>query len=226
MIRLYFHNTPNSAKVAMLLEEMELPYQLVPVDTHRGEQHGGAYRAINPNGKVPAIDDDGVMVFDSNAILLHLAEKSGRFLGTPAQRPAVLSWLMFVASGLGPFCGQAVHFSRVHTDSTYATNRYKREAERHYQVLNTRLSSSAYLAGNEYTIADIAAWGWINLIGFVLNDDTALKRWPHLERWFNRISARPAATRARAAGQDLKFKTAFDEETMRALFPQNFPAQS
>src|SRR5262249_27968053 len=141
MIRVYFHHTPNPVKVVLMLEETGLPYELVSVDTHRGEQHTAAYRAINPNGKVPAILDGDVAVFDSNAILLHLAEKSGKFLGAAEQRPAMLSWLMFVASGLGPFCGQAVHFSRIHTGSAYATNRYNREAERHYDVLNKRLAT-------------------------------------------------------------------------------------
>lgn len=118
MIRFYFHPTPNPAKVALLLEEAGLEYELVPVDTSKGEQHLPAYLAINPNGKVPAIvDTDGpggreVRVFDSNAILLYLAEKVGNFLGDPADRAELLSWLFFVSSGLGPFSGQAVHFQR------------------------------------------------------------------------------------------------------------------
>ncbi len=116
MIRFYFHPTPNPAKVALFLEEAGLPYETIPVDTSKGEQHLPAFRAINPNGKVPAIvDTDGpggkeARVFDSTAILIYLADKTGKFLGTPADRPELLSWLLFIASGLGPFSGQAVHF--------------------------------------------------------------------------------------------------------------------
>jgi GST-like protein len=117
VIKLYYHHTPNPAKVALMLEETSLPYEVVGIDMFKGEQHGAAYRAINPNGKVPAIADGAVTLFDSNAILLHLAEKTGKFLGAAADRPHVLSWLMFTATGIGPYTGQAYHFSRVHTDT-------------------------------------------------------------------------------------------------------------
>jgi GST-like protein len=222
MIKFYFHHTPNPLKVALLLEETGLPYEVVPVDTFKGEQHRPEFRAINPNGKAPAIVDDGVAVFDSNAILLHLAEKAGQFLGEPHERPALLSWLMFVASGLGPFSGQAAHFTHVHTDSAYATNRYRREVERHYDVLDSRLSARPFLSGDSYTIADMAAWGWIDRAGFVLNQEAPLERWPYLKLWFEAVDGRPAVARARLVGRDIAFKTAFDEETLRALFPQNF----
>jgi GST-like protein len=228
MLKLYFHHTPNPLKVVLLLEELELPYQLVPVDMFKGEQHRPEYRAINPNGKVPALVDGDVTVFDSNAILLHLAEKSQRFLGKQAERPVLLSWLMFVATGLGPFSGQAVHFTRVHTDSAYATHRYLRELERHFSVLDARLARHPYLAGDTYTIADMAAWAWVdwsNRNKLVIADAEAWQRWPSLQRWFLGICERPAVERGRRAGRDMDLKTAFDEETMRALFPQNF-AQS
>lgn len=136
MIRFYFHPTPNPAKVALLLEEAGVAYEAIPVDTSKGEQHAPSFRAINPNAKVPAIVDtegpDGreVRVFDSTAILLYLGEKTGRFLGIPGDRPELLSWLMFVASGLGPFSGQAVHFQFAAPKGLdYAVNRYRREAE-------------------------------------------------------------------------------------------------
>jgi GSH-dependent disulfide-bond oxidoreductase len=225
MIKLYYHHTPNPAKVALMLEETGLPYEAVGVDTYKGEQHGAAYRAINPNGKVPAIADDGVIVFDSNAILLYLAEKTDRFLGAKEDRPRLLSWLMFTASGLGPYSGQAFHFTRVHGDSAYATNRYMREVERHYSVMEARLAASAFLAGREYTIADIAAWGWLDWAArnqFVFTDADAPQRWPSVRRWLTEINARPAVERSRKAGSDLKLKTEFDEETLRAMFPQNF----
>src|SRR5256885_8727816 len=111
MIRFYFNLAPNPTKVALMLEETALPYEIIPVDTRKGEQHTPAFRAINPNGKVPAIVDGDVTVFDSNAILLYLAEKTGKFLpaDTPAARARMLSWLMFVGTGVGPYSGQAVH---------------------------------------------------------------------------------------------------------------------
>jgi GST-like protein len=132
---------------------------------------------------------------------------------------------MFTASGLGPFAGQAVHFHLVHKDSAYATNRYTREVERHLTVLEKRLAVSPYLAGGSYTIADIAAWGWVEYLArtqFVLTDSDGAARWPHVLRWLKAINARPAAERARNAGKNLSFKSDFDEETVRSLFPQNF----
>jgi len=156
MIRFYFHLTPNPAKVALLLEETGLPYETIPVDTSKGEQHTPSFRAINPNGKVPAIvDTDGpggteVWVFDSTAILIYLAEKTAKFLDAPQDRPELLSWLIFVASGLGPFSGQAVHFQFAPPEGLdYAVNRYRREAERHYQVLEDHLD---YIVGDTYTM--------------------------------------------------------------------------
>jgi len=222
MIKFYFHHTPNPRKVALFLEETGLPYEVAPVDLLKGEQHRPEFRAINPNGKVPAILDDGVAVFDSTAILLHLAEKTGQFLGKPGERPALLSWLMFVAAGLSPFSGQASHFNRVHTDSPYATNRYRREVERHYDILDARLSQQPYLAGDSYTIVDMAAWGWIDLAASAVKEDAPLDRWPNLKRWFEKVNSRPAVGRVRLVGQNAGFKTEFDEETLRALFPQNY----
>src|SRR5580692_5368106 len=147
MIRFYYHPTPNPAKVALMLEETGLAYELVPVDTSKGEQHAPEFRAINPNGKVPAIvDTDGpggkaARVFDSSAILLYLGEKTGRLIGLPADRPELLSWLFFVATGIGPFSGQAVHFQHAAPEKVgYAVNRYRREIERHYRVLDRHLS--------------------------------------------------------------------------------------
>lgn len=224
MLKLYYHHTPNPAKVALFLEETDAAYEVVGVDIWAGAQHESEYRTINPNGKVPAISDGDVTMFDSNAILLHLAEKNGRFTGTPKDRPQLLSWLMFTASGLGPYSGQAFHFTRIHTDSDYATNRYLREVERHFGVLDNHLAKAQWLVGDSYTIADMAAWGWVDFCaqnGFVFDADGP-KRWPNLTRWLDAINARPAAERARKAGEGLKLKTEFDEETLRALFPQNY----
>ncbi|WP_175945972.1 glutathione S-transferase N-terminal domain-containing protein [Caballeronia sp. BCC1704] len=231
MIHFYFHPTPNPAKVALFLEEAGVPYELKPVDTSKGEQHTPAFRAINPNGKVPAIvDTEGpggkeAVVFDSTAILLYLAEKTGQFLGTPEDRPQLLSWLMFIATGLGPFSGQAVHFQHAAPEGLdYAVNRYRREADRHYQVLNDRLAGREYIVGESFTIADMSAWGWIDRASRVFKTTEApLAAYPELQRWFAAIDARPAVARARALNKQHAFKTVNDEETRRALFPSNYP---
>ena len=231
MIRFYFHPTPNPAKVALFLEETGLPYEMVPVDTSKGEQHMPAFRAINPNGKVPAIvDTDGpggkeTRVFDSTAILIYLGEKAGKFLGSPEDRPELLSWLLFLASGLGPFSGQAVHFQHAAPeDLDYAVNRYRREAERHYQVLNDHLEGRNFIVGDTYTIADMSAWGWLDRASRVLKGlEDPLAEYPNLKRLLNTVDARPAASRARQVGKDHSFKRVNDEETKRALFPSNYP---
>jgi GST-like protein len=231
MIRFYYHPTPNPAKVALFLEEAELPYETIPVDTSKGEQHSAAFRVINPNGKVPAIvDTDGpggtqTRVFDSTAILLYVAEKTGKFLGRPEDRPELLSWLLFLASGLGPFSGQAVHFQFAAPEGLdYAVNRYRREAERHYQVLNDHLQGREYIVGATYTIADMSAWGWLARASRVRKGaEDPLGPYPQLKRFFESVDARPAVVRARAVGTDHLFKKVNDEETKRALFPSNYP---
>ena len=231
MIRFYFHPTPNPAKIALFLEEAGMPYEALPVDTSRGEQHAPSFRAINPNGKVPAIvDTDGpggreARVFDSTAILIYLAEKAGRFLGTADDRPELLSWLLFIASGLGPFSGQAVHFQfAAPAGLDYAVNRYRREAERHYQVLNDHLDGKTYIVGETYTIADMSAWGWLDRASRVFKgDEDPLAAFPNLKRLFALVDERPAAGRARQVGKDHPFKQVRDEEALRALFPSNFP---
>ena len=190
MIRFYFHPTPNPMKVALFLEESGLAYQVVPVDTRRGEQHTAKFRAVNPNGKLPAIvDSDGpggasVRVFDSSAILLYLGEKTGRFLGSGAGRAELLSWLMFVGTGVGPYSGQAVHFQHAAPEQlAYAINRYRREADRHYRVLDLCLERREYIAGAEYSIVDMAAWGWIDRAHFVLaREADPLGSYPNLKR--------------------------------------------
>jgi GST-like protein len=231
VIRFYFHPTPNPIKIALYLEEAGLPYEVVPVDTSKGEQHSAAFRSINPNGKVPAIvDTEGpggkeARVFDSGAILLYLADKTGHFAGKPEDRPELLSWLFFIASGLGPFSGQAVHFQFAAADmAPYASNRYRKEAERHYRVLDTHLDGRSYIVGNDYTIADMSAWGWLDRASRVMRgEEEPLAKFPNIRRWFDAIDARPAAARARLVGKDHVFKRENDEETKRALFPSNYP---
>jgi GST-like protein len=232
MIHFYFHPTPNPAKVALFLEEAGLPYKVVPVDTSKGEQHLPLFRAINPNGKVPAIvDTEGpggkeARVFDSSAILLYLAEKANRFLGQPVDRGELLSWLFFLGTGLGPFSGQAVHFQFAAPEGLdYAVNRYRREAERHYRVLDRQLAGRDYIVGSDYTIVDMSAWGWIDRASRVMKGATdPLAPFPNIKRWFTVIDRRPAVARAHAVGNDHEFKKVNDEETKRALFPSNYPA--
>src|ERR1700712_5738430 len=163
MLQLYYHPSPNPLKVALFLEEAGVPYELMPIDTRKGEQHSAAFKAINPNAKTPALVDGDATVFDSTAILLYLAEKTGQFLppDTPAVRAQMLSWLMFVATGIGPYCGQAVHFKLFAPQpNEYAVNRHTIEAERHWKLVDDRLAGKEWMVGDSYGIVDMAVWGW------------------------------------------------------------------
>ena len=221
-MNLYFHATPNSMKVAVLLHELALPFEVTPIDIFKGEQHSPKFREINPNGKVPALVDDSVTVFDSHAILLYLAEKHGRF--TPAdlsQKAIMLSWLQLVATGLSPYSGQAIHFLHyAPEDLPYAKNRYVREIVRNYQVLETRLVTSEWLAGDVYTIADMALWGWAASAGYIFGDK-GLDDFPAVKRFMTAMSKRPAVQQALALKAAHTFKAVLDDETRKALFPQN-----
>lgn len=220
MLKLHFHPSPNPAKVALLLEELEAPYELVPVDTRRGEQFSEAFLALNPNAKTPVLEDGDAVVFDSNAILLYLAEKHGRFLPASGDRmrAELLSWLMFVASGIGPYSGQAVHFQHFAPQpQDYAIERYRYEAQRHFMILDTRLADRPFVLGDEYTIVDMSVWGWARAVPFVLGGD-AWEKLPNLKRLFDTISARPAAQRASALKDRHAFKTEMDAEARRNMF--------
>src|SRR5664279_3125419 len=171
MIKFYYHPSPNPAKVALFLEEAGLPYELVPFDTRKGEQHLPAFTAINPNAKTPALVDGDAVVFDSNAILLYLPEETGQFLppDTPRARAQMLSWLMFAATGIGPYSGQAVHFTHFAPEpKAYAVNRYDFEAWRHWNLVDGQLARHRYMLGDDYTIVDMAVWGWARAVPFVL----------------------------------------------------------
>jgi GSH-dependent disulfide-bond oxidoreductase len=221
MLKFYYHPAPNPAKVALMLEETGLPCEVVPVDTRRGEQFTPAYLAINPNAKTPAIVDGDVKVFDSNAILLYLSEKTGRFLpaNTLAARGELLSWLMFVASGIGPYSGQAVHFKHFAPDpKQYPVKRYTYEAERHWNIIDAQLAKHRYMLGDSYTIVDMAVWGWARAVPFVLGPEAWTTR-PNLKRHFDEISARPAAARVEAIKERFTFKTEMEDEARRFMFP-------
>jgi len=227
MLKFHYNLAPNPMKVALLLEELGLPYEALPVDTRKGEQHSPAFKAVNPNAKVPAIEDDGVVMFDSNAILLWLADKHGRFVArdpASAERAQTLTWLMFIASGIGPYSGQAVHFRTAAPEPReYALNRYDFEAHRHWQILEERLADRAWLVGPDYGIVDMAFWGWARLVPFVLGLEPAAAwaRYPNVKRLLDTINARPAAARVEALRQRHAFKTEMDDEARRAMFPQN-----
>ena len=223
MIKFFYNLSPNPMKVALFLEEAGLPYEPVPVDTRRGEQFRPDYLAVNPNAKVPAIVDGDATVFDSNAILLYLAEKTGKFLpeSTPAARGEMLSWLMFVATGIGPFSGQAVHFKHFAPEKVpYALTRYLFEAERHWGIIDARLADHRYMLGDTYTLIDMSVWGWATRLAFAIGDEWATK-FPNVKRHLDEISARPAAQRAVALKDQFAFKTEFDDEARKFLFPQN-----
>jgi GST-like protein len=221
MIKFYYNLAPNPTKVALALEEMGLAYELVPIDTRKGEQHLPAFLAINPNAKVPAIVDGDATVFDSNAILLYLAEKSGKFLPAKSDkaRGEMLSWLMFVASGIGPYSGQAVHFRNFAPEpKDYAVTRYTFEARRHWGIVNDRLAGRRFMLGDEYGLVDMAVWGWSRLVPFVLGQD-AFATLPNVKRHLDEISARPAAQRALALKDRHSFKAEMDDTAKLAMFP-------
>ncbi|MEJ8322238.1 GSH-dependent disulfide bond oxidoreductase [Kosakonia sacchari] len=202
MIDLYFAPTPNGHKITLFLEEAELEYRLIRVDISKGDQFRSDFLSISPNNKIPAIVDhlpaDGgapLSVFESGAILLYLAEKTGKLLsGELRERHLTLQWLFWQVGGLGPMLGQNHHFNHFAPQPVpYAIERYQVETQRLYQVLNKRLERVPWLAGEHYSIADIAAWPWINAHSRQRVD---LEDYPAVFNWFERIRTRPATERA------------------------------
>jgi GSH-dependent disulfide-bond oxidoreductase len=199
MIELYTWATPNGRKVSVMLEEVALPYETIKVDITKGDQFKPDYLTVNPNGKIPAIvDREGptggrLAVWESGAILIYLAEKTGKLLSDdPVLRLTTIEWLMFQMSGVGPMLGQAHHFRRFAPERIpYAIERYEKEAARLYGVLDRRLGESEYLAG-AYSIADIATFPWIARHEW---QGVALDDFPNVKRWFATISSRPAVQR-------------------------------
>jgi len=200
MIEVYSWPTPNGHKVHIMLEECGLPYQVIPVDIGAGAQFEPHFLSISPNNKIPAITDpegpEGkpISLFESGAILLYLAGKTGRLLPTDtAGKYEALQWLMFQMGGVGPMLGQAHHF-RIYAPQKieYAIDRYTNEAKRLYGVINKRLAASKYLGGAEYSIADIATFPWLRSWK---NQGVELTDYPHLKGWFDEIAARPAVQR-------------------------------
>ncbi|MGA9052583.1 MAG: glutathione S-transferase N-terminal domain-containing protein [Pseudolabrys sp.] len=203
MIDLYFWTTPNGYKVTILLEELELPYNVIPVHIGKGEQFNSEFLRISPNNKIPAlVDHDGpgglpIAVFESGAIMMYLAEKSGwRFMPTDMrQRYDVMQWLMFQMGSVGPMLGQAHHFRRYAPEQIpYAVERYTNEASRIYRVIDKRLGEAQYLAG-DYSIADMATYPWLRPHKWQGQD---LADFPNLSRWYADMRARPAVQRGLA----------------------------
>ncbi|MPZ78730.1 MAG: glutathione S-transferase family protein [Deltaproteobacteria bacterium] len=198
MIQLYTWGTPNGKKVSIMLEEVELPYDVHAIDIGRGDQLKPDYLAINPNNKIPAIiDSDGpggkpLKLFESGAILMYLAEKTGQFLPRDmAKRYEVIQWLMFQMGGVGPIFGQANYFYKMEEKVPYAIERYYKEAVRLYNVLDQTLGQREYLAG-QYSIADIATYPWV---GRHDGHNVKLEEFSNVKRWFDTISKRPAVRR-------------------------------
>ena len=221
MIKFYYSLAPNPMKVALFLEEAGLPYEAIPVDTRKGDQFGAEFAKLNPNNKVPAIVDDGTTVFDSSAILLYLGEKTGKFM--EGNRGELLSWLMFTASGVGPYSGQSVHFRHFAPEpKDYAVERYLFEAKRHFGILNAHLADRPFMLGAEYGIVDMAVWGWARMVPFVVGasptDASVWGELPHVKRLLDAVSARPAAARALAIKDKHSFKSEMDAEAKGHMF--------
>jgi GST-like protein len=226
MLDIYFWTTPNGYKVILFPEEAGIPYTIKPVNIGRGEQFEPGFLRISPNNRIPALVDHApaegkgpVSVFESGAILLYLADKTRRFIPADlAGRVEVLQWLFWQMGGLGPMAGQNHHFSHYAPEKLpYAVDRYVKETNRLYGVMNKRLADREFLAGPEYSIADMASYPWIvphERQGQKLSD------FPHLKRWFEAIAARPATRRAYEKGKAINTAPTVDEEARRILFGQ------
>jgi GST-like protein len=226
MLKFFYNAAPNPMKVALLLEELGLAYEAIPVDTRKGEQFKPEFLAVNPNAKVPAVVDGNVTIFDSNAILLFLADRAKQFVDTDANSPKraeTLSWLMFIATGVGPFSGQSVHFRHVAPEpKEYALNRYDFEANRHWGVIEQHLVQHEFMVGGHYSIVDMAFWGWARMVPYVLGTGEATwSKYPNVKRLLDAINDRPAAHRAEALKSRHVFKSELDAEARKFLFPQN-----
>jgi GSH-dependent disulfide-bond oxidoreductase len=225
MIDLHYWPTPNGWKISIMLEETGLPYRIIPVNIGRGDQFKPEFLAISPNNRMPAIVDDEppgggapIAIFESGAILLYLAEKTGRFMPADLRgRYDVIQWVMWQMGGLGPMSGQASHFRQYSTERIqYAIERYTNEVRRLYGVMDKRLADRSFLAG-EYSIADMASWPWV-----VAHErmELDLAEFPNLKRWFEVVRARPAVETGFAAGRDLRTQQVPDDEARKWLFGQ------
>ena len=233
MIELYYWPTPNGHKITLFLEEAGLDYRIHPVDISAGDQFKPDFLAFSPNNRMPAIIDtapadggEAVTVFESGAILLYLAEKTGLFLPTDLRgRKTVTEWMFWQMGGLGPMAGQNHHFGIYAPEKIpYAINRYVNETNRLYGVLDRRLADSTFVAGEQYSIADMACYPWI--VPWK-NQQQNLDDFPHVRRWFEAIAQRPATVRAYARGEPFSSRPTVTEAGKKILFGQtagNVPA--
>ncbi|MGF1463490.1 MAG: glutathione binding-like protein [Maricaulaceae bacterium] len=229
MFEVYFWITPNGYKVTVFLEEAGLDYTLIPVDIGKGDQFAPDFLKISPNNKIPALVDPApetgegpLSVFESGAILLYLAEKTGRFLPQDRrQRTATLEWLFWQMGGFGPMLGQNHHFGRYAPEPIpYAIDRYVNESKRLYKVLDNRLAQSTFVAGPDYTIADMAVYPWVVPHPRQRLD---IADYPHVQAWFEDIGARPAVKRAYARGQAVHNGPVVTDDNKSVLFGQSAP---
>lgn len=233
MIDLYYWTTPNGHKITLFLEESGLPYRILPVNIMKGEQFAPAFLQISPNNRIPAIVDDQpadadapISVFESGAILIYLAEKSGKFIPEgPRDRIQTLEWLFWQVGGLGPMAGQNGHFNHAAPEKLpYAINRYERETARLYAVLDKRLEDRDFIAGQnrgEYSIADMASYPWVRSYE---RHNQKIENFPNVKRWLDAISARPATQRAYALAEHINPAAPpapLTEEQRRLLYDQD-----
>lgn len=230
MIDLYTWPTPNGHKIHIMLEEANLPYAIHPVDIGRGEQFDPGFLTISPNNRIPAIvdqngpDDRPLSLFESGAILVYLAGKSGRFLPkTDRERFKMLEWVMWQVGGFGPMLGQAHHFRMFAPDKIpYAYDRYTNEANRLYRILNKQLEKTrAFVSGRQYTIADMAVFPWCRSFA---NQGVDMASYPAVQRWFDAINGRPAVKRALSTLADYR-RPVTDDEAREVLFGSRQYAQ-
>jgi GST-like protein len=229
MIDFYFWTTPNGYKVLLFLEETGIPYRIFPVNISMGEQFEPEFLRISPNNKIPAIIDNNpadpgmpMSLFESGAILLYLAEKSGLFLPTGiSERAEVLQWLFWQMGGLGPMLGQNLHFGQYAPEKIpYAIDRYVNEASRLFKVLDKRLTDREFIAG-EYSIADMASYPWVFKHPYL---QLRLEDFSNLKRWFKTIEQRPAVARAYEIGASINTTPTVTEESRKILLGQNHRA--
>jgi GST-like protein len=197
---LYTFGTPNGHKISIALEELGLPYKTHKIDITKGDQHTAEFKKINPNAKIPALVDGGNVIFESVAVLIYLAEKTGRLLPTATkERYQCLSWCIFQAASLGPMFGQFGHFKVFAKEKVpHAIERYRTEVNRIMHVVETQLQEHSFLAGNEYTIADIATWPWIRGYQVFYKEKIDAAEFPNLMRWYHEIEKRPAVRKGLA----------------------------
>ncbi|MEM9783302.1 MAG: glutathione S-transferase family protein [Pseudomonadota bacterium] len=195
MIDLYTWSTPNGRKVSILIEELGIPHAVHPIDITKDQQFAPEFLAIAPNNRIPAIRDrdSALTLMESGAIMIYLAEKHGRFLGEGTARLKVIEWLMWQMGGLGPMAGQAHHFLKYNAGkSAYAEDRYGKETRRLYDVLDRQLAKNAHVAGDDYSIADMACWPWISRFEW---QQIHLNDFPAVRDWYVRLAERPAVQR-------------------------------